>query len=216
MVAIEGLDGSGKETQTRLLKQALESQGLNVATISFPRYGHPSAAPVEEYLCGSYGQHASDVNSYAASAFFAVDRIASFLGEWREQFESADVFIADRYTTSNAIHQLSKLPSDQWRNFVDWLFDFEFNKLGLPKPTMVVYLRTDVTTSQFLLEKRYGGDESKRDVHERDLGYMTRSHIAADWCAEQFGWTTIECIASGEMRDREDVHREIMSRVEFV
>lgn len=215
LIAIEGLDGSGKETQTGLLRSALEARGLNVGSVSFPRYGQPSAKPVEQYLSGGYGEHASDVNAYAASSLFAVDRLASFLSEWCDEYETNDFFIADRYTTSNAIHQLSKLPNEEWECFTDWLFDFEFGKLGLPEPSRVVYLRLDLATSQKLLEQRYGGDASKRDVHERDLGYLERSRVAADWCARRFGWITVECASNDSLRAREDVHREIMSKLGF-
>lgn len=214
-IAIEGLDGSGKETQTRLLKGALEARGLHVGSVSFPRYGTPSAAPVEQYLSGAYGERAADVNAYAASTLFAVDRLASYLGEWRDVFETCDAFIADRYTTSNCIHQLSKLPEDEWEGFSEWLFSFEFGKLGLPKPDAVVYLSLDTATSQKLLERRYGGDASRRDVHERDLAYLERSRAAAEWCAGRFGWLTVECACNGELRERMDVHDEIMGRLGF-
>lgn len=213
LIAIEGLDGSGKETQTRLLKTALEGRSFTVGSVSFPCYGQPSAAPVEQYLSGGYGEHAADVNAYAASSLFAVDRLASYLGEWRDALAECDYFIADRYTTSNAIHQLSKLPETDWEAFAAWLFDFEFGKLGLPEPGTVVYLKLDLATSQGLLAKRYGGDSSKRDVHERDLGYLERSHQAADWCASRFGWVSVECARSGELRDRMDIHGEIMERL---
>lgn len=213
LIAIEGLDGSGKETQTNLLRATIEARGMKVGSVSFPRYGQPSAAPVEQYLSGGYGERAADVNAYAASALFAVDRLASFLGEWRDEFDECDFFIADRYTTSNAIHQLSKLPESDWESFASWLFDFEFGKIGLPKPDQVVYLRLDTATSQALLERRYGGDASKRDVHERDLDYLERSRQAADWCASRFGWLTIECAANKELRERLDVHNEIVERL---
>ncbi|MBR3182454.1 MAG: hypothetical protein IKF56_07455 [Eggerthellaceae bacterium] len=213
LIAIEGLDGSGKETQTNLLKAALQQRGFNVGSVSFPRYGQPSAAPVEHYLSGGYGENAADVNAYAASSLFAVDRLASYLGEWHDEFHGSDYFIADRYTTSNAIHQLSKLPYDQWEAFSSWLFDHEFGKLALPKPNAVVYLRLDLATSQALLERRYGGDASRRDVHERDLGYLERSRQAAEWCAERFGWLTVECARDGKLRDRDDVHDEIVERL---
>lgn len=213
LIAIEGLDGSGKETQTNLLKATLLQRGYKVGSVSFPRYGMPSAAPVEQYLHGGYGENAADVNAYAASSLFAVDRLASYLGEWRDEFNQSDYFIADRYTTSNAIHQLSKLSDDQWEAFAIWLFDYEFGKLALPKPDVVVYLRLDLATSQALLERRYGGDASKRDVHERDLGYLERSRQAAEWCAERFGWISVECARDGQLRERADVHEEIVERL---
>lgn len=212
-IAIEGLDGSGKETQTGLLKASLAERGYTVGTVSFPRYGTPGAAPAEEYLHGSYGDRASDVNAYAASSLFAVDRLASYLKEWRQEYEKCDFFIADRYTTSNCIHQLSKLPESQWEAFSEWLFDYEFNKLELPKPDVVVYLRLDLRTSQALLKKRYGGDASRRDVHERDLDYLEFSRMAAEWCAERFGWQLVECAENGKLRAREDVHADVVNKL---
>ncbi len=126
LIAIEGLDGSGKETQTKLLRQFLEAQGAKVGSISFPQYGEPSAALVEDYLKGGFGENAADVNAYAASSFFALDRLVSYLKKWRKEFESCDVFLADRYVTSNAIHQCSKLPESEWAAFTTWLFEYEF------------------------------------------------------------------------------------------
>ena len=213
LLAIEGLDGSGKETQTGLLREALELRGYRVGSASFPRYGTPGAAPVEQYLSGGYGENAVDVNAYAASALFAVDRMASYLGEWKALYEGCDWFVADRYTTSNAIHQLSKLPKPEWEGFSDWLFDFEFGKIGLPEPEKVVYLRLDLALSQKLLERRYGGDVDMRDVHERDLAYLERSQQAAEWCAQRFGWIVVECAEEGKLRERMDVHKEIIDRL---
>ncbi len=210
LIAIEGLDGSGKETQTGLLREKLQQNGYKVASISFPQYGKPSAALVEDYLHGGFGEQASDVNAYAASSFFAMDRLVSYLKEWRSIYESSDVFIADRYTTSNAIHQCSKLPKSQWKEFVDWLFHYEYELLGLPKTHKVFYLRLDTATSQKLLDKRYNGDKSKRDIHERDLDYLECSRQAAEWCCNYLNWIPIECARNGEIRDRLDVHKEIM------
>lgn len=187
-----------------------------MATVSFPRYGEPSAALVEDYLHGGFGEHAADVNAYAASSFFAMDRLVSYLKGWRADYESADVMIADRYTTSNAIHQCSKLPKEQWGAFCDWLMDYEFNLLGLPRPDAVVYLRMDVETSQRLLAKRYAGDASKRDVHERDLDYLHRSQEAAEWCCEHLGWIPVECARRGDLRERDDVHLEIVTKLGWV
>lgn len=213
LIAIEGLDGSGKETQTRLLREDLERRGFKVGSVSFPQYGMPSAALVEDYLHGGFGEHASDVNAYAASSFFAMDRLVSYLKNWQHDFEDCDYFIADRYVTSNAIHQCSKLSQSQWVEFVDWLIDYEHGKLGLPAPDKVIYLRLDLATSQRLLENRYGGDASKRDVHERDLDYLEHSRQAAEWCCDRMGWIPVECASHGLLRDRLDVHSEIMGKL---
>lgn len=215
LIAIEGLDGSGKATQSALLKEALEAKGLRVSSVSFPCYGELSAVFVEDYLRGGFGDRADDVNAYAASSFFAMDRLVSYLKHWRKDYESVDVLVADRYSTSNLIHQCAKLPEDGWEAFVAWLVDYEFDKLGLPAPDSVVYLRMDLATSQRLLEKRYGGDASKRDVHERDLDYLERSRHAADWCAEHLGWQVVENARNGTLRDRMDVHKEIMEGLEL-
>lgn len=211
LIAIEGLDGSGKETQTGLLREALQQKGLKVASVSFPRYGSPSAALVEDYLHGGFGEHASDVNAYTASSFFAMDRLVSYLKEWRSVYEASDVFIADRYTTSNAIHQCSKLPKQQWKTFVDWLLQYEHDLLGLPEADVVFYLRLDTSTSQQLLAKRYNGDSTKRDVHECDLDYLERSRQAAEWCCDYLNWIPIECVRDRKLREKSDVHNEIIN-----
>lgn len=213
LIAIEGLDGSGKQTQAALLGGALAARGLDVASVSFPCYGRPSASLVEDYLRGGFGERAGDVNAYAASSFFAMDRLVSYLKSWRADYEAADYLVADRYSTSNLIHQCAKLPECEWEAFSGWLFDYEFGRLGLPAPDSVVYLRMDLATSQRLLEGRYGGDASRRDVHERDLGYLERSRQAAEWCCGRFGWTVVECACDGKLRGRADVHNEILERL---
>lgn len=213
MIAIEGLDGSGKETQTRLLKAALEAQGKKVESVSFPRYGQTSAVLVQEYLGGAFGTDPNAVNAYGASSFFAMDRFASYLREWKPLYEGCDVFLADRYVTSNAIHQCSKLPREGWDDFIEWLFDFEFGKLHLPRPDKVFYLHLDVENSQRLLIERYRGDELMKDIHEHNVEYLRRSQAAAEHCCESCGWVRIECMADGKLRSIEDIHSEILYTV---
>lgn len=215
MVAIEGLDGSGKETQTKLLKEALEAQDYKVESVSFPRYGQTSAVLVQEYLNGAFGTDPDAINAYGASSFFAMDRFASYLHEWKALYENCDIFIADRYVTSNAIHQCSKLPRDEWDAFLEWLFDFEFNKLCLPKPDKVFYLHLGVSESQKLLSERYGHDELKKDIHENDLDYLKRSQAAAEYCCDVCGWERIECMCKGELRSISDIHNELITRLEL-
>lgn len=213
LIAIEGLDGSGKQTQSALLKDSLKSAGYDVASIDFPRYGKKSAVLCEAYLHGEYGDNASGVNAYAASSFFAMDRFVSYLSEWKAPYEACDYMVADRYVTSNAIHQCSKLPHDEWEGFVTWLFDYEFGKLGLPEPAKVVYLAMPVEKSEELVSVRYHGDETEKDIHERDDSYLRRSHEAAEWCCERLGWGRVECCRSGSLRSIEEIHEEIVLKI---
>lgn len=214
LIVIEGLDGSGKATQTALLAQALEEKGIPVKKVSFPAYESDSSALVRMYLAGQFGPRADDVNAYAASCFYAVDRFASFKTGWQEFFEKGGVVLADRYTTSNAIHQCAKLPKEEWDGYLDWLFDFEYEKIRIPAPTAVVYLRVDPTLSQKLMSGRYQGNEAKKDIHEKDVEYLNRSRAAADYCAARLGWHSLECVQEGGMRSIEEIHEEIMKTLE--
>ena len=208
LIVIEGLDGSGKATQAKRLTEALVEKGIPVREVSFPDYGSDSSALVRMYLSGQFGTDPQDVNAYAASSFFAVDRFASYKKDWHRDY-ARGVVIADRYTTSNAVHQCSKLPKEQWEDFLNWLFDFEYKKLGIPAPDRVIYLNVDPAVSQALMTARYSGDENKKDIHERDRGYLDRSQAAARFCADHLGWKTVECCREGAMRSIEDIHREI-------
>lgn len=215
LIIIEGLDGSGKATQAKLLYEALLSKGLPVRAVSFPNYESDSSALVKMYLNGEFGSKPGDVNAYAASAFYAVDRYASFKKDWEGFYNAGGVIVSDRYTTSNAVHQCSKLPEEQWPAYLQWLFHFEYELLGIPTPDRVIYLQTNPAVTHDLLLKRYGGDESREDIHEADGDYMSRSKKAAEYCSKALGWTTIHCVRDGELRAVEDIHREILSRVEL-
>lgn len=213
LIVIEGLDGSGKATQTRLLVQALTARGLPVRGITFPNYQSDSSALVRMYLAGAFGSHPDDVNPYAASAFYAVDRYAGYKADWGGFYHSGGILVADRYTTSNAVHQCAKLPREEWDGFLGWLFRFEYARLGIPAPDRVVYLRLDPAVSQQLLAARYAGDENKKDIHERDTEYLARSRAAAEYCAAQFGWQAVECAAGGAMRPTEEIGREVLADI---
>ena len=210
LLAIEGLDGSGKATQAKELTAALKAQGVPVRQVSFPDYESDSSVLIKMYLSGQFGTAPNAVNAYAASSFFAVDRYASFQKDWRRDYAQG-LIVADRYTTSNAIHQCSKLPEAEWDGFLDWLFDYEYGKLGIPAPSLVIYLKVDPEVSQKLMTGRYAGDESKKDIHERDLDYLKRSHQAADFCSKKLGWTVIDCCADGNMRSIEEIRGEILN-----
>ena len=212
LIVIEGLDGSGKATQARLLAENLKQEGMKVREVSFPDYQSPSSSLVKMYLAGEFGTHPDDVNAYAASSFYAVDRYASYKKDWKEDYQNG-IVIADRYTTSNAIHQCSKLDQSEWDGFLDWLSDYEYKLLKIPAPDLVLYLRVDPDVSQKLLAKRYEGDMSREDIHEKDREYLKRCQEAARYCCRKLGWKTVECTGFGEMRSIEEIDKDILAFV---
>ena len=218
LIVIEGLDGSGKATQAALLAEHLRAACTNgnkesVRQVSFPDYQSDSSALVKMYLAGQFGSNPGDVNAYAASSFYAVDRYASYKKDWGKFYEAGGIVVADRYTTSNAIHQGSKLPPEQWDGFLEWLFHFEYALLGIPAPDEVIYLQVEPEVSQKLMTGRYHGDESKKDIHEQNLDYLVSSRRAAEYCAVRLGWKTVHCTDAGAMRSIEYIQHEIQSLV---
>lgn len=216
LIVIEGLDGSGKATQAKELANALTAQGVPVRQITFPDYASDSSALVKMYLAGKFGSNPNDVNAYAASSFYSVDRFASYKMDWGNFYHQGGIIIADRYTTSNAVHQCSKLPQEQWNAFLEWLFDFEYTKIGIPVPDRVIYLDVDPAVSQKLMSDRYQGDESKKDIHEKDTEYLMRSQRAARYCADALGWTRVECCQNDTMRSISQIHADVLRAVKEI
>ena len=217
LIIFEGLDGSGKGTQAALTAQKLRQRGVTLRQVTFPDYDSESSALVKMYLSGRFGQKPDDVNAYAASSFYAVDRFASYKTDWGAFYREGGLVLSDRYTTSNAVHQCSKLPPAQWDGFLNWLFDFEYKKIGIPEPDLVLYLAVDHEVSQKLLENRYHGDESKKDIQEKDREYMARSRAAAEYCARTLGWQRIECTCAGRaMRPVEEINAEILAKTDRI
>lgn len=197
LIVIEGLDGCGKSTQLSLLPKALSNHGVECRSVSFPDYESDSSALVKMYLSGKFGSRPGDVNAYAASVFYAADRFASYKTDWGDFYRSGGTVVAGRYTTANAVHQCSKLPPEQWNGFLDWLYDFEYGKMGIPKPNLVIFLDMPVEVSQNLLAHRYNGEQEKKDIHERDTEYLAACRRAALHTAEYSGWSIISCAENG-------------------
>jgi len=194
LIAIEGLDGSGKETQSNLLFSALTEEGRAVRLLSFPDYESPSSTLVKMYLGGELGKKPGDVNAYAATMMFAADRYVSYKKEWGDFYEGEDnIILANRYTTSNAIHQLSKLEREEWDDFLSWLCDFEFGKLGLPEPGLVIYLEVKPEVTLEYVRKRSLETGRKMDIHELDREYMLKCYKAAVYAADKLGWVRVQC-----------------------
>ena len=209
LIVIEGTDGSGKSTQFRLLSQRLENESKTFRRLVFPRYSEPSSALIRMYLGGEFGTDPSDVNGFAASAFFAVDRYASYKQDWGKWYEEGGLVIADRYTTSNAVHQAAKLSGDEQDAFLSWLYDFEYCKLGLPEPDLVIYMDVPTDHTERLMRHREQDTNTKADIHEQDSNYLATCRAAGRNVAKSWNWTVINCVRDGQMRSIEDIHDEV-------
>ena len=211
LIVLEGIDGSGKSAQYRRLCARMENDGIAYNHIVFPRYDKESSALIRMYLSGQFGENPGDVNAYAASTFYAVDRYASYRTDWGEIYENGGIILSDRYTTSNAVHQGSKLPDDELPAFFDWLQDLEYEKLGLPKPDLVIYLDVDLETSLARMRRRQQKTHTSADIHEKDKDYLARCLHTAEMAAEHYGWTRIPFLKDGKERDVDEKNREIYS-----
>jgi len=211
LIVFEGTDGSGKSTQFQLLCQALQARSIPFQKLVFPQYSEPSSALIRMYLGGEFGSHPSDVNPYAASTFYAVDRYAAWKKVWGRVYQEGGLILSDRYTTSNAIHQGSKLSPAEQPAFFDWLFDLEYRKLGLPEPDAVIYLDMPTEQSVRLLRSRESATHTKGDIHEVDEAYLALCRQTALRASDHYGWNRVSCIdAQGQVRTIEDIQAEIL------
>ncbi len=212
LVVIEGVDSSGKETQSNKLLENIKGMDMSVEKIVFPNYDSDTSSLVKMYLGGDFGAKADDVNPYTASAFFAVDRVGSIRSVWKQRLENADVVIADRYVTSNMIHQASKIKNQADKEaFLDWVYDFEYEKLELPKPDLIIFLDMPVKYALELMKNRPNKINASdvKDIHESDEGYLQKSYDNAVSVAEKYGWHRISCVKNGTIRTIEDISEEI-------
>ena len=213
LIVIEGTDGSGKSTQFRLMSQRLEQDGVAFKHIVFPRYSEESSALIRMYLGGQFGSNPTDVNAYAASSFYAVDRYASYKMDWGKWYEEGGLVLSDRYTTSNAVHQASKEQGENRQAFLTWLYDFEYDKLGLPRPDLTIYLDVPTDFTEKMLRGREQATNTSADIHEKDMAYLATCRKSGKEAAEFYGWTVIQCVKDGQMRSIEDIHNEIYAAV---
>lgn len=216
LIVIEGLDGSGKSTQIELIKKNLKEKGYNYKQIKLPDYEDPSSTLVRMYLAGEFGDKPEAVNAFAASSFYAVDRYANYKRHWKSEYEEGFVILADRYTTSNCVHQCSKLPEKEWDSYIDWLYNYEFELLSIPKPDLVVFLDMAPEISQKLMSSRYEGDESKKDIHEKDTEYLAKCRKAAFYAAEKLKWKVVKCYDGEEPLKIEAIAEKISEYVNEV
>ncbi|MBQ7026250.1 MAG: thymidylate kinase [Peptococcaceae bacterium] len=216
LYVIEGVDGSGKATQTELLYQALLSQGKTVRKVSFPDYDSPSSSLIKMYLNGEFGTDPQDVNAFATSVFFAVDRFASFRKDWKAFYDNGGIIIADRYVTSNLVHQAGKISDDaEKERYITWLNDLEYGIFGLPKPDCVIFLDMPPAYSLKLRQERNTLKQGlTQDIHEADQTYLQQAYDNAVGIAQHQAWHTISCVADAQIRTIEDIHAEILQTIE--
>ena len=212
LFVIDGTDGSGKQTQLQKLKERLEEEKVDYKVVSFPNYDSKTSTLVKMYLSGDFGENAKDVSPYIASTFYAADRYATFQTEYKEYYENGGIILADRYTTSNMVHQAGKIKDKKERDkFLKWLWDFEFNLYGLPIPTEVFFLNMPVEKSLELIANRENKftHEAKKDIHESDKNHLLDAYSAACDVAKEYNWHEVICVKDDKIRTIEDIHEEI-------
>lgn len=209
LIVLEGIDGSGKSSQYRRLCARMEKDGIDYNHIVFPRYDKESSALIRMYLAGEFGARPDDVNPYAASTFYAVDRFAAYRTDWGEIYENGGLILSDRYTTSNAVHQGSKLEDGELPGFFAWLSDLEYGKMGLPEPDLVIYLEVDVETSLARMRRRQSRSNTSADIHEKDALYLERCLRTADKAADYYGWRRVSYLKDGLEREADEKNDEI-------
>ena len=209
LMVLEGIDGSGKSAQYRRLTARFEREGLDYHSIVFPRYDQESSALIRMYLNGDFGSRPDDVNAYASSIFYAVDRYASYMTDWKAYYQSGGVVLSDRYTTSNAVHQGAKLPPEEQPRFFDWLYDLEYVKLGLPRPDLVIFLDVDLATSEARMHRRQLKTGKSGDIHERDTEYLQLCLDTGHRAAAHYGWRVVDFMKDGKEREVDEKHEEI-------
>lgn len=219
LIVIEGTDSSGKETQTKKLYERLAKEIEKVRKISFPNYESPACEPVKMYLAGDFGDNALNVNPYPVSTMFAIDRYASYKMDWESFYNAGGIIVTDRYTTSNMVHQASKIESiDEKSKYLDWLEDLEYNKMGIPKPDLVIFLNMPTEMAVKLMEARKNKitGEEKKDIHEKDTSYLKKSYDNACDIAKKYNWKEIKCVEDKRLKTIEEIGEEIYTLVKEI
>lgn len=219
LIVIEGTDSSGKETQTKKLHERLANEVEKVRKISFPNYESPACEPVKMYLAGAFGDNALNINPYPVSTMFAIDRYASYKMDWESFYNAGGIIVTDRYTTSNMVHQASKIENiDEKSKYLGWLEDLEYNKMGIPKPDLVIFLNMPTEMAVKLMEARKNKitGEEKKDIHEKDTSYLKKSYDNACDIAKKYNWQEIKCVENKRLKTIEEIGEEIYTLVKEI
>jgi len=209
LIVFEGIDGSGKSTQFNMLRERFDRESRDFRRLRYPRYDKPSSALIKMYLNGELGDNPGMINAYAASSFYAVDRYASYMQDWRKYYESGGLILTDRYTTSNAIHQGAKLSGTEQNDFLTWLYNYEFDLLGLPRPDLVVYLDISADVAERRLRNRKRKPGISRDIHEEDVEYLKKCSLLGKYAADFYNWHSVDCVKDGKELNESELHEAV-------
>ena len=216
LFVIDGTDGSGKQTQLNKLVERLDKEKITYKKIAFPRYDNPSSSLVKMYLAGEFGKNAKEISPYIASTFYAADRYAAYKQEFEEFYKNGGLVIADRYTTSNMVHQAGKIDDKEERErFLNWLVDLEYNIYGIPEPTETFFLNMPPEYALKLIEHRENKitHTEQKDIHERDKKHIVDSYNAACDLVHKYNWYEVKCIRDDKIRSIDDIHEEIYAEI---
>lgn len=216
LFVIDGTDGSGKQTQLQKLKERFDKEGIDYRTVSFPNYDSPSSSLVKMYLNGDFGTDAQAISPYIASTFYAADRYATFKIGYEEYYNNGGIILADRYTTANMVHQAGKIKDDKKReDFLNWLWNFEFNLYDLPVPTEVFFLNMPTEYAQKLMENRENKitHEEKKDIHESNKTHLQDAYNEACKLVKKYNWCEVKCFEQDRIRTIDEIHEEIFENI---
>lgn len=213
LIVVEGAcDGIGKSTQFSLLKEALEKDEI-VVNHHFPTYAESQGSFATNYLNGDYGLP-SELSPYFINNLYALDRSITWQTKLKKNYEEGNTILLDRYTTSSLIYQSCLIDdSEEKRKFIDWVNDYEYNKLGIPKPDLVIFLTASFDTIMDLKSKRKDNEGIANDIHERDIDFMKKVYDNALFVAYYLNWDIINCDKDGKMRSIEDIHSDVLKLV---
>lgn len=210
LIVIEGAcDGIGKTTQYKLLRKYLEDKGYNVCSNHFPTYDSKQGKLTEYYLNGDFG-NPKDLSPYLVNSIYAVDRAITWNNKLKDAYDNGNIILLDRYTTSSLIYQSALFESEnEKKSFIDYVTDYEYNKLGIKKPDKVIFLTADFDLVSSMRSKRKSNDGVKNDVYERDNKLMKRIYDNAMFVSDYLGFDIVKCDLNGNLRNIEDIQYEI-------
>jgi len=214
LVVVEGAcDGIGKSTQYHLLREHLKKDGIEVVSHHFPSYNTYHGLPVEKYLKGEYGLP-KELSPYFINSLYAVDRGIVWYTNFKKLYEEGKFILLDRYTTSSVIYQSALIEDIELKkSFIDYITDFEYNKIGVKKPDNVIFLHAPFDLVTEMRNARKQNDGIVNDIHEIDLDFMRKVYDSSTFIADYLSWNIVECSEDDKMLEIEEIHQKVYSLI---